>query len=59
MWRPNDWENLYPDKRSFIAQRSAFEAGADAMLEAIYKQEEHTGKVWEVIATILAPGKKW
>ena len=29
--RPDNWENPYPSKPSFVAQREAYEAGADAI----------------------------
>jgi len=39
MWRPKDWENPYEYKDLIgDCQRTAFEAGADAMLGALRKQ---------------------
>ncbi len=36
-WRPDDWHNPYPNTRNWKVERRIFEAGADAMLEAIIK----------------------
>ncbi len=43
MWRPKDWENPYKDY-----WHSAYEAGADAMLEALEKIREPAKHSWIV-----------
>ena len=49
-WRPEGWENPYPRPSTYPplteTYRSAFEAGADAMLDALFKMasESPTGK---------------
>ncbi len=46
-WRPNDWKIPYNQSKNrgfpeTVALRSAYEAGADAMLKAIWKMAEES-----------------
>lgn len=36
--RPEGWDSPYPSKPSFVAQREAYEAGADALYKAIMEE---------------------
>lgn len=48
-WRPEEWRSPYhPTKRGFIAQRAAFEDGADAMLEVLKRRSPY-GQLAELI----------
>ena len=47
-WRPEGWETVQPGLRLYKGKpvrntRQAFEAGADAMLEAVCEEIEETG----------------
>ncbi len=47
MWRPKDWKNPHignccPEGGCETCEIDAYEAGADAMLEALRKQGGHT-----------------
>ena len=55
MWRPEDWEKNKPPHMT-IGENNAYEAGADAMLEALEKTP-CDGTYY--VASFVGGGKKW
>jgi len=71
MWRPKNWDDYYKPKEvygkiRFDVDRALFEAGADAMLQALKQQGEYVdaskaeyGYVFNHIATYPRTFKGW